>query len=39
VLLFGTAVAGFHDLAGVRRRTERSEGSKPAFSASAGAQL
>jgi hypothetical protein len=37
VLLLGTAVAGFHDLAGVRR-TERAEHGKAALSASTGAQ-
>jgi hypothetical protein len=37
VLLLGTAIAGFHDLAGVRR-TERAESSKAALSASAGAR-
>jgi hypothetical protein len=39
VLLLGSAVAGFHDLAGVRRRAERAEASKLAVSATAGAQL
>ncbi len=38
VLLLGTAVAGFHDLAGVRRRAEQAERTKVGFSASAGAQ-
>jgi hypothetical protein len=38
LLLFGTAVAGFHDLAGVRSRAEQAESSKVGFSASAGAQ-
>jgi hypothetical protein len=39
VLLLGTAVAGFHDLAGVRRRAEQSDNSNVAVSASAGARL
>jgi hypothetical protein len=38
VLLLGTAVAGFHDLAGVRRRTERAETRRADLSASAAAQ-
>jgi hypothetical protein len=38
VLLLGTAVAGFHDLAGVRSQVEQAESSKVGFSASAGAQ-
>jgi hypothetical protein len=39
VLLLGTAVAGFHDLAVVRRRAEQSETSNVGVSASAGARL
>jgi hypothetical protein len=39
VLLLGTAQAGFHDLAGVRRAAEQAKTSKVVFSASAGAQL
>jgi hypothetical protein len=39
VLLPGTAQAGFHDLAGVRRAAEQAKTSKVVFSASAGAQL
>ena len=39
VLLLGTAAAGFHDLAEVRRRAEQVERSDLAVSASAGAQL
>jgi len=35
MLLLGTAIAGFHDLAGVRRRTEHAETAKAALSASA----
>jgi hypothetical protein len=38
LLLLGTAVAGFHDLAGVRR-AERTRAGTAAVSASAGAQL
>ena len=38
VLLLGTAVAGFHDLAGVRRASGAGQASKLAVSASAGAQ-
>jgi hypothetical protein len=39
ILLLGTAVAGFHDLAGVRRRTEQAKASDLALAASTGAQL
>ena len=40
VLLLGTAVAGFHDLAGVRRRAaEQANANKVVFPATAGAQL
>jgi len=39
VLLLLTAVAGFHDLAGVRRRAEQAETSNLAVSATAGGQL
>jgi hypothetical protein len=39
VLLLGTAVAGFRDLAGVRRRTEQAAAGNLAVSASAGARL
>jgi hypothetical protein len=39
VLLLVTALAGFHDLAGVRHRAEQAQASKLAVSASAGAQL
>jgi len=38
VLLLGTAAAGFHDLAGVRRRTEQARTAGPAASAGVGAQ-
>jgi hypothetical protein len=38
VLLLGTAVAGFHDLAGVRR-AQQAKASTAAVSVSAGAQL
>ncbi len=38
-LLLGTALAGFHDLAEVRRRAERVNAGNVAVSASAGAQL
>lgn len=39
VLLLGTAVAGFHDLAGARRQAEQAKLGNVAFSASAGARL
>ena len=39
VLLLGTAVAGFHDLAGVRRAAEQAKANKVVFRATAGAQL
>jgi hypothetical protein len=39
VLLLGTALAGFHDLAGVRRATEHAKANEVVFPASAGAQL
>jgi hypothetical protein len=39
LLLLGTAVAGFHDLMGVRRQAERTNPKKVVFPASAGAQL
>ena len=39
VLLLGTAVAGFRDLAGVRRATERAKANAVVVTAGAGAQL
>jgi len=39
LLLLGTAVAGFHDLAGVRRAAEQAKANKVVFRATAGAQL
>ena len=39
VLLLGTALAGFHDLAGVRRASERLKASEPIVPANAGAQV
>ena len=39
ILLLGTAVAGFHDLAGVRRESERATAARLAVSASAQAPL
>jgi uncharacterized protein (DUF58 family) len=39
ILLLGTAAAGFHDLAEVRRRTKQVKGGDLAVGASAGAQV
>jgi hypothetical protein len=39
LLLVGTAVAGFHDLMGVRRAAEHANAKEVVFSASAGARL
>jgi hypothetical protein len=39
LVLLGTAVAGFHDLMGVRRAAEHTNAKKVAYAASAGARL